>query len=465
MEPITPASSGADRAAEGGAAGGNGSSGGAAADRTRLAAGGNGARPVAIPAVVRARGDVEIRPVRSRGELSTFIKLPWRLYDRAATNWVPPLISERRRHLSRTENPFFEHAEAEYLLAWRGGEPVGRISAHVDHRLNEFQGNEWGLFGFFECVDDVEVAAELLDAAAEWLQARGRDRILGPMDFTTNHECGLLICGHDHTPQILENWHHPYYAGLLEACGFVKAMDLLKWQILSAEHERVLPVVYELADKLQADHGIVVRRMSKHDFEAEVRRFMEVYNAAWERNWGFVPLTDAELRSYAKELKPVLDERFAYVAERDGEVAGAALALPDMNKVLAKLNGRLLPFGWLTALRQQRRIDEIRVFALGVKREYRHTGTAAAFYAETWRECLRRPIRRAETGWILETNDPMNRAMEALGGDVIKRYRIYERMLPAAGEGAAAPPGDREGAAMPRGGWEGAAMPPGAGQS
>lgn len=370
----------------------------------------------------------EVRPVRGRAELTRFIKLPWRLYEGEAA-WVPPLISERRRHLSRSRNPFFEHAEAEYLIAWQGDEPVGRISAHVDRRLNEFQGNEWGLFGFFECIDDEQVAGMLLDAASEWLAARGRDRAIGPFDFSTNHECGLLVCGHEHRPQILENWHHPYYQRLLEANGFGKAMDLLKWQILSREHERVLPVIYELADKLSADHGIEVRRMRKRDFEAEVRRFMEVYNAAWERNWGFVPLTDAELRAYAKDLKPVLDERFAYVAERDGEVVGAALSLPDMNLLLSKLNGRLMPFGWMTAMRERRKIDEIRVFALGVKQEHRHTGTAAAFYAETWRECLRRPISRAETGWILESNDPMNRAMEALGGDVIKRYRIYERLL------------------------------------
>jgi GNAT superfamily N-acetyltransferase len=153
---------------------------------------------------------------------------------------------------------------------------------------------------------------------------------------------------------------------------------------------------------------------------------MEIYNAAWEGNWGFVPLTQNELKAYAKELKPILDERYAYVAERGEEVVGAALTLPDINKVLAKLNGRLLPLGWLRILRERRRIDELRVFALGVKREYRHTGTAAAFYAEHWRECRRRQIRRVETGWILETNEPMNHAMDALGGDVVKRYRLYE---------------------------------------
>lgn len=385
-----------------------------------------------VPSRLRApaghEGEVEVRALRSRRELTEFIKLPWRLY-RGVANWVPPLISERRRHLSRSHNPFFEHAEAEYFIAWRGREPVGRITAHVDHHFNSFQGNDWGLFGFFECIDDPGVASALLDTAERWLRERERERMVGPLDFSTNHECGLLVDGHELMPQILENWHHPYYRTLLERAGFTKVMDLYKWQILTAEHDRVLPVIYELADTLEEKHGIRVRNMRKRDFVEEVRRFMEVYNAAWERNWGFVPLTDSELEAYAKELRPILDERYAYVAERGDEVVGAALTLPDMNVVLAGLNGRLLPLGWLKVLRQRRRIDELRVFALGVKREYRHTGTAAAFYAEHWRECLRRQIRRVETGWILEVNEPMNRAMEALGGDIVKRYRIYERVL------------------------------------
>jgi hypothetical protein len=381
--------------------------------------------PLAAPGT-EVLGGIEVRAVRTRRELNQFIRLPWKLYENEP-NWVPPLISERRRHLSRQHNPFFEHAEAEYLIAWRHGEPVGRISAHIDERFNDFHDNVWGMFGFFECLDDADLAGALLDAAEAWLRARGRDRMLGPLDFSTNHECGLLVEGHELAPQILENWHHPYYRQLLESLGMVKTMDLYKWQILTSEHDRVLPIIYELADTLEEKHGIRVRNMRKADFEQEVRRFMDVYNAAWERNWGFVPLTEPELQAYAKELKPILDERFGFIAEKGEEVVGAALTLPDLNKVLARLNGRLLPFGWLTVLRERRRIDEIRVFALGVKHGYRHTGTAAAFYAEHWRECLRRRIRRAETGWILETNEPMNRAMQALGGDIVKRYRIYER--------------------------------------
>lgn len=385
--------------------------------------------PAPQPTAPRA----EIRPVRGRREREAFIRLPWRLY-RGQASWVPPLLSERRRHIDRDRNPFFEHAEAEYFLAWRDAQPVGRISAHVDHRLNEVQKNRWGLFGFFECERDPATAGALLDTAEGWLRERKRDRMLGPFDFTTNHECGLLVEGHELAPQILENWHHPYYRELIEGQGLTKAMDLFKWEIMPGDRGQMLPVIDELADHLESEHGIHLRRMRRRNFEAEIRSFMAIYNEAWSHNWGFVPLTDAELTHMAKELKPVLDEDFACVAETaDGEVVGVSLSLPDYNKILAELNGRLLPLGWVKALLGRKKIDELRVFALGVKPDYQHTGVAAALYRDVWDSVFRRNFKRVETGWILETNDAMNRAMEALTGRIVKRYRIYERPLETEG--------------------------------
>ncbi len=369
---------------------------------------------------------VEIRPARSRRDMTRFIRLPWRLYDTEPL-WVPPLISERRRHLSRRRNPFFEHAEAEYFLAWRDGQPVGRISAHVDHRLNELQDNRWGLFGFFECEDDPQVAAALLDTAENWLHERRRDRMVGPLDFSTNHECGVLVEGHERPPQIFENWHHPYYGGLLEGAGLAKAMDLFKWELYISDRDSVLPVIWELADKLEPEHGIRLRHLNKRDLEQEVRRFSVIYNEAWENNWGAVPLTERELKHLGKEIKPILNENWGMFAEKDGETVGAALTVPDFNQVLAKLNGRLLPFGWLRALRARDDIDRVRVFALGVKPDYQHTGVAAAFYAEHFRMASVTRQTGGEMGWILETNTAMNKAMEAMGGRLVKRYRIYER--------------------------------------
>jgi GNAT superfamily N-acetyltransferase len=371
---------------------------------------------------------LEVRPVTSQRELNAFIKLPWRLY-RNAPNWVPPLLFERKRFFDRQRNPFFEHAEAEYFLAWRDGAPVGRISAHIDRHFNEFQDNDWGLFGFFECEQDPEAARGLLDAAEAWLRARGRDRIVGPMDFTTNDECGLLIDGYDRLPSILTGWHHPYLRELIEGAGFTKAMDLFMWDLNVSERESTHPAFWQVAAEVESKHGITVRPMRKKDMEAEVGRFLEVYNAAWERNWGFVPLTDEEVRRYAKDLKPILDENWAFVAEKDGEPVGAALSLPDYNQVLIHLNGRLLPFGWAKALWQRRKIDRVRVFALGVKPEWQHAGIAAKFYELHFDSAERTPQKAGEIGWILESNQPMNRAMDGMGARIIRTYRVYEKGL------------------------------------
>lgn len=374
---------------------------------------------------------VEIRPVRSRSDLNTFIKLPWRLY-RNERNWVAPLLMDVKKRLDQKKNPFFKHTEAQYFLAYRGSEPVGRISAHIDRNLNEFQDNKWGLFGWFECEDDPEAARALLATAELWLRDRGRDRMVGPMDFTTNDECGLLIEGHERPPIILCPWHHPYYQRLFEQdIGMAKAMDLYMWSLHVTGRENVHPAIWEMADKLEAEHGIVCRNFRKKNLQEEVSRFLEVYNAAWERNWGFVPLTEEEVRHYAKDLGPVLDENWAMVAEKKdtGEVVGAALTLPDFNQVLAKMNGRLLPFGWITALRERKKIDSVRVFALGVKPSYQHTGVAARFYQMHFDAAESTPQRGGEMGWILEINKSMNRAMEGMGGKIVRRYRVYEREL------------------------------------
>jgi len=371
---------------------------------------------------------LDVRPVASKRDLMTFIKLPWRLY-RNEPNWVPPLVSERRQFLDRRKNPWFEHGEAQYFLAWRDGRAVGRITAQVDRILNEFQDNEWGLFGFFECEDDPEAARALLDAAETWLRARGRDRMVGPMDFTMNDECGVLVEGFERTPIILTNWTHRYYPALIEGAGMAKAMDTLMWELRIQGRDRVHPAIWRMAAAVETKHGITVRPMRKKDIDAEIDRFLEIYNAAWERNWGFSPLTEREVRHYARMLKPLLDEHWAFIAEKDGETIGAALSLPDYNQVLKRMNGRLLPFGWAKFLWHRRRIDRVRVFALGVKREWQHAGVAARFYELHFDSAEVTPQTYGEMGWILESNKGMNRAMEGMGGTVVRRYRLYERLF------------------------------------
>jgi len=279
------------------------------------------------------------------------------------------------------------------------------------------------------------VAAALLDTSSAWAASRGRERVIGPMDFNTNDELGVLVEGHELRPMILQPWHPPYYQRLVEAQGYGKAMDLLMWNIAMGELKRgdqFHDFIHQAAERSATEHGITLRNMRKSDMEAEVRRFMDVYNDAWGDNWGFVPITDAEVRFQAKNLKQVLDEDWAMMAENaDGEVVGAALTLPDINQVTARMNGRLLPFGWLRFLLGRRKIDRVRVFALGVKHDWQHTGVAAALYVKHIETTRPDGVMSAETGWILEVNEAMNRAMEGMGGHVVKRYRIYEKALGA----------------------------------
>ncbi len=374
---------------------------------------------------------VAVRPVRKRRDLERFVKLPFRIH-REHPLWVPPLIAERRRFLDRSRNPFFEHAEAEYFIAERDGEPVGRITAQVDEHWDEHNGGRDGMFGFFECEEDEEAAAALVEAAAGWLRERGRDRMLGPMDFTTNDECGLLVEGFELEPFVLQPWHPPYYQRLLEGLGMAKTMDLLMWRLALGALKRgdqFHELIHRAAEAARTEHGVVVRSMRKADMEEEIGRFMEVYNAAWDRNWGFVPITEREVRFQARNLKPILDEDWAYIAERDGEVLGAALTLPDVNQVLKRMGGRILPFGWWHFLNRKRIIDRVRVFALGVKPQYQHLGVAAALYVRHLETAPRTRVSHGEMGWILEVNEPMNRAMEGMGGTVVKRYRLYELPL------------------------------------
>jgi hypothetical protein len=373
---------------------------------------------------------VTVRPVAGNRDLKRFIELPYRL-RRDDPQWVPPLRFERRQFLDRRKNPYFEHAEAEYFLAEREGEVVGRITAQVDRRWDEFQDGSDGMFGFLELENDSEVARALVDAACAWVRGRGRERILGPMDFTTNDECGLLVDGYDREPIILQPWQPPYYKELLEGLGMTKAMDMRMWDLWLGKLKQgnEFDPMIEAAAKIAEEKGVVVRNMRKRELEAEIGRFMEVYNEAWSRNWGFVPITEAEVAFQARNLKPILVEDWAMIAEQNGVVVGAALTLPDFNQVLKKMNGRLFPFGWWHVLTGRRQIDRVRVFALGVKREYQHLGVAAALYKRHRETAEYMPQKGGQTGWILETNKSMNRAMEGMGGTIAATYRLYELEL------------------------------------
>ncbi len=372
---------------------------------------------------------VEVRPVGSRADRREFVELPFRLHA-TGTPWIPPLKIERRLFLNRHVNAFFKHGDAQLFLARRQDRVVGRISAQIDRSFNAFHHNEWGMFGFLETEEDPDVLRALIDAAAAWLRLRGRDRMVGPMDFTMNDECGVLIDGFEREPLLRQSWHPPYYRRLCEEAGLEKAVDLFMWSLHISGRDQVMPIIWDLAAQLEPKHGIKIRKMSRRGLRRDLDAFAEIYNEAWSRNWGFVPYEKEDLDAYAQELQLVFDRDWFMVAEdADGRTVGVAITVPDINQVLKRMRGRLLPLGWWHFLRRRRLMDRCRVGFLGVKPAYQHTGVAAGLYAEHFDMAEVTPIKGGEMGWILETNKAMNRAMEAMGGEIVKRYRVYEQGL------------------------------------
>ncbi len=371
---------------------------------------------------------VEVRPVSGGRELREFINLAFRVHADHPL-WVPPLKIERRLFLNRRLNAFFSHGEAEYFLARRDGRVVGRISAQINHAYNDFHKRRWGWFGFLELEDDREVLDQLLAAAEAWLRERECECMLGPADFSMNDESGVLIEGFDLRPMIRQPWHPPYYQRLMEDAGMTKAMDLYMWNLEVTERDKVMPVIWELAEKSQTEHGIRVRPMRRRQLRKDLDEFADVYNSAWAKNWDFVPYSKKDLDAYAQELHLVFDKHWFMIAEREdtGEVVGMAMTIPDINQVLEKMKGKLLPLGWWHFLNKGRIMDRVRVGFLGVKPEYQHTGIAARLYQVHFDAAETRRQKGGEMGWILETNTAMNRGMEAMGGKIVKRYRVYER--------------------------------------
>lgn len=371
--------------------------------------------------------DVEVRPVRGVLDLRRFIDLPYRLH--AGTPWIPPVRLERWAFLNRHVNPYFSHGEAEYFLARRGARVVGRITAQIDSAFNEFHGSRWGMFGFLEFDDDPAILRGLLEAAEGWLRLRRCDRMVGPMDFSINDESGVLIEGHDLQPLVKQPWHPPYYQQRCEEAGLLKAMDLLSWRVDGDDRRTMDPALPRVAERARVKHGIVIRPMSRRRLRKELDAFAEVYNDAWSSNWGFVPYSKKDLDGYALDLQFVYSPGWFLVAEHGQETVGVSITVLDINQVYKRMKGRLLPLGWWHLATRHRYVDQFRVGFLGVKTKYQYTGTAAALYVEGFDNIPRSPLIGGEAGWILETNRSMNRIMEAIGSDVVKRYRLYERLF------------------------------------
>lgn len=371
---------------------------------------------------------VEVRPVSGRDDLRRFIRLPWEIY-RGDPNWVPPLLSDLEMVLDRRRHPYHQHADSEYFLAWRDGRVVGRIAATVNHRYNEFHGEKTGFFGFFECFRDDDAATALLRAAESWLRERGIERVLGPVSFSTNEEAplGLLIDGFDRLPYLMTAYNPPWYADLIEGSDYVKAKDLVALELTGAESppERLVRGV----ERLERREGIRVREFDLTRFDQELEAIKVVYNGSWERNWGFVPMTDAEFDHLAKQFRPLLDPSLCLIAEVAGKPVGFSLVLPDYNQVLRHLDGRLFPFGVFKFLWYRRKIDRVRIMTLGLLPGYRRRGLDAMMYLRIFQASARRGYVRGEASWILEDNLDILHAIERCGGKVYKTYRIYEKGL------------------------------------
>lgn len=374
---------------------------------------------------------IEVTEVTSKRERDAFIEFPWRIYANDPA-WVPPLLIERKAFLDQQKHPFFEHGAAALFLARRDGEILGRIMASDDPNYNALHGTNVGCFGLFESRDDQAVANALFAAASRWLRARGRGELMGPIDYSTNYVCGLLVEGFQHPPTILTSHNPPYYADLIEAAGFGKTKDFYAWWL--PEHTQAVSRLRRFASRIKRREVATIRSADLSKLGEEGRRIREVYNEAWEKNWGFVPFTPKEFEFMTKELKPIVEPDFTLIAEVEGKPAGFILCVPDINVALRHANGRLtrfgLPIGLAKVLYHKRRIRTVRLIALGVVPKYRRHGIAEILVLRAIESVMiKRGFDQGECSLVLEDNHLMNRFLAAIGADKYKTYRIYSRRL------------------------------------
>ena len=381
--------------------------------------------------MVAASRKIEVIPVADRKLLDLFVRVPWSIYRRDP-HWVPPLISEVREFLDPRRHPFYRHGAAQPFVALRGGEPVGRILASDDPNYNRHAGENLGCFGMFESIDDRPVAHALLDAAAQWVSDRGRNALRGPIDYSTNYSCGLLVDGFEWPPRAMMNHNPIYYADLLESWGLVKAKDLYAYWF--EDPQDIAARLGPRAERIAERTGVRVRPFRREDFDAEVARCRQVYNQAMSDNWGAVPLTEEEFLHMAHQLRKLTVPEFVLLAEIDQRAVGFSITIPDFNEAIRPLNGRLtqwgLPINAIRLMRRMKRITTARMLVLDVVNEYRHRGVAALMILRVL-EFGKYVLGHtgAELGWTLEDNTAINRTIEGVGARRYKTYRIYEKRL------------------------------------
>ena len=374
--------------------------------------------------------NIEISEVISRRERNAFIKFPWRIYVNDPA-WVPPLIIERKAFLDRKRHPFYRHGDAALFLARKNRKIAGRIMASDDPNYNALHQSNVGCFGLFECIDNRDVAAALFERAENWLRERGRTEIMGPIDYSTNYVCALLIDGFQFPPTILTAHNPPYYKDLIESCGFTKAKDWYAWWF--ADPARAAARLRPLGERFRKRLAVTIRAGNLKNIREESRRLRQIYNQAWKNNWGFVPFTEAEIEFMTHELSQLIIPEFTLIAEVGDEPAGFILCVPDINVALRHINGRLTTFGFpiglLKLLYYKSRIRTARLIALGVIEKYRRAGIAEMLVLRIVEDAMIKHGFTGELSLTLEDNFMINRFLEAIGAHRYKTYRIYSKSI------------------------------------
>jgi len=366
---------------------------------------------------------VSIKEVQSKKDLKRFLTLPRLIYGDDPF-WVPPLIAEEKKLFSPRRNPFWEHADRRLFLAYRDGKIRGRIAAIEDRNFIEYHRQKTGYFGFFECFDELPAARALFSAAASWLEERALNEMIGPLNPSTNAVCGMLLKGYDSAPKFMMPYNPPYYHELATAGGLTKAKDLFAYRI--PVPEKMDPRLERLSSALKKK-GLRVRNVNLKKFKSELELIKKIYNSAWSENWGFVPITDAELEQMGRQLKPLVVPELVFFAEFKGVTAGFYLVLPDYNKVIKKMNGKMGPLQILRFLTGRKRITDCRLMMAGIEAEYQKKGLDALLYLESAQAARDLGYKNSEISWLLEDNILVNRAAKMMGGELYKKYRIYRK--------------------------------------
>ncbi len=369
--------------------------------------------------------NIEVKALHPQKDIVKFLKFSWKIYKDDPI-WVPPLMMDKKKLLNKDKNPFFKTSQMEMFMAYKDGEPVGRIAAIKNDTHNEIHKENIGFFGFFECINDQEVANALLDAAKDWLKSKGLNAMRGPANPSSNDEFGMLLEGFDDPPRLMMTYNPEYYLELMDNYGIKKIKDLYAYRIDNKELLKSEKLI-RVADIAKRRSKVEIKQINLKEFKSELEKVKEVYNKAWAPNWGFIPMTDEEIDNLAKELKPLVEDSLVLFAEVEGKTVAFALVMLDYNELFKDFDGRLFPFNVIKLFTQRKKITWARILTLGIIPEYQKRGIDALLYYEITKRAEKLGIMKGEASWILEDNEMMKRGAEqVMNGKVYKKYRVYQ---------------------------------------